>query len=91
MYVVVIPTSQKYHKNTWKADVSSQTMNDGWCEIVLYNLHNDLFFVLFACWWLRAKPKHVALNYAMYNKTGNVRINVTLRRVRETIVAVEKQ
>jgi len=38
---------------------------------------------------------HAALLEELYegdpNDTGNVRINVTLRRVRATIVAVEKQ
>jgi hypothetical protein len=31
------------------------------------------------------------LNYLNYNKIGNVRINVMLKRVRVTIVTVEKQ
>jgi len=33
---------------------------------------------------------YLVINYNC-NETGNVRINVTLRRVRETIVVVEKQ
>jgi hypothetical protein len=35
------------------------------------------------------RPKHVAVYCE--SKTGNVRINVTLRRVRITIFVVEKQ
>jgi hypothetical protein len=37
------------------------------------------------------KMGHLTKAGRVYSKTGNVRINVTLRYVRETIVAVENQ
>lgn len=36
---------------------------------LLCNLHNHFFSVLFACWWLPVKPKHVALNHQIYKKS----------------------
>jgi hypothetical protein len=46
-----------------------------------------LQIALVYAWGARAKGNH-SINMT---KTGNVRINVKLRRVRVTIIAVEKQ
>jgi len=38
------------------------------CEILLQNLHNNSFYVLFACWWLLVEPKHFPLNNLIYKE-----------------------
>jgi hypothetical protein len=67
--------NKKKPRSAWKDQISCQKMDAGWCAVVLFNLRNNVFCVLFCLLMVSCWAEKCCFKLCTVQNTAHVRIN----------------